>query len=80
MTPNRRKEIEAWWRSPVASILLVVSGLSVVFIEVSRGSHATGLGYSAGLALVGLGITGRLQSWAIQDKKKAETEEEEETI
>jgi len=44
---------------------LVASGLAIIFIEVWRGDQADALGYSAGLALVGLGITGRLQAWAL---------------
>ena len=64
MAPDRR-DVEAWWRSPVASILLVVAGLAIIFVEVRRGPNADALGYSAGLALVGLGITGRLQAWAL---------------
>lgn len=63
MTPDRRT-VEAWWRSPVASILLVVVGLAIVLWEVSQSEHASAVGYSAGLALVGLGITGRVQTWA----------------
>lgn len=63
MSPQR-SEVEAWWRSPVASILLVLAGLAVVFVEVWRGDDADAAGYTAGLALVGLGITGRIQTWA----------------
>jgi hypothetical protein len=71
VSPDRR-EVEAWWRSPIASILLVIAGLIVIFIEVGRGPGADALGYSAGLALVGLGITGRLQAWAIRGERKDE--------
>jgi len=53
-------------------MVLVVAGLIIIFIEVSRDGNADALGYSAGLALVGLGITGRIQSWAArgQDDEK----------
>jgi hypothetical protein len=64
MSPNRRT-LEEWWRAPVASILLVIAGLAVIFIEVWRGDEANAIAYSAGLALVGLGITGRIQHWAV---------------
>ena len=62
-----RTTAEAWWRSPVASILLVLSGLAIVFYEVGQGNDATAYGYSAGVALVGLGVTGRIQSWAVRN-------------
>jgi hypothetical protein len=48
-------------------MILVAAGLLVIFIMVSQGENATALGYSAGLALVGLGVTGRIQSWATKD-------------
>lgn len=59
----------------MASILLVFAGLTIIFIEVWRGEDADALGYSAGLALVGLGITGRLQAWALagDEPKKSDT-------
>jgi hypothetical protein len=71
MSPDR-KEVEAWWRSPVASMLLVAAGLIIIFVMVAQGPDATALGYSAGLALVGLGITGRIQSWAVRGDDKDE--------
>ena len=61
--PSRR-EVDSWWRAPISSILLVFSGLTVIGIMVAQGEHASAVGYSAGLALVGLGITGRIQVWA----------------
>lgn len=66
MSPDRRTNLESWWRAPVASILLVCAGLAIIGVEVARGPRADALGYSAGLALVGLGITGRIQTWAIR--------------
>ena len=75
MTQNGRRTVEAWWRSPGASIVLVAAGLVMLFIEVNRGQSADALGYSAGLALVGLGITGRLQSWAIKGGEEDEKTE-----
>ena len=66
--PPRRTTVEEWWRSPVASILLVAAGLAIIFVEVYRDGNADALGYSAGLALVGLGITGRVQNWVLGDK------------
>jgi len=65
--PPDRRTVEAWWRSPLASIVLVMSGLAVVFWEVGQGESATAYGYSAGVALVGLGVTGRIQSWAVRN-------------
>jgi len=62
-----RQSVEAWWRSPVASILLVLVGIGVVVWEVGQGDDATAYGYSAGIALVGLGVTGRIQSWAVRN-------------
>ena len=70
MAPVERRELEAWWRSPLASIILVVAGLVVIGVEVYRGPDADALGYSAGLALVGLGITGRIQTWAYRSDEK----------
>ena len=61
-----RQSVEAWWRSPVASILLVIVGIGVVVYEVGLGDDATAYGYSAGIALVGLGVTGRIQTWAVK--------------
>lgn len=63
MSPDRGK-VEAWWKSPLVSIVLVIAGVAVIFIEVARGPNADAGGYAAGLALVGLGITGRIQNWA----------------
>jgi len=59
-----RVQADAWWRAPISSILLVVAGLTVIGFMVAQGEHASAVGYSAGLALVGLGITGRIQAWA----------------
>ena len=67
MSPDRRT-LEEWWRAPVASILLVLAGLAIIAVEVWRDGSADAGGYTAGLALVGLGITGRIQSWAAGGK------------
>jgi len=67
-----RTSAAAWWCSPVASILLVVSGLGIVFWEAARGEHATPLILSAGIGLVGLGVTGRIQAWATGSPKSEE--------
>jgi hypothetical protein len=44
---------------------LVLAGIAVIGVEVWRDGNADAGGYAAGLALVGLGITGRLQAWII---------------
>lgn len=69
--PDRRT-VEAWWRAPVASIVLVASGLVILGVEVWRGDKADAGGYTAGLALIGLGITGRITAWAHNGKKQDE--------
>ena len=77
--PDRRS-VEAWWRAPVASIVLVAAGLVIIGVEVWRGENADAGGYTAGLALVGLGVTGRITSWirngtnGINGKKAEEKE------
>ena len=72
-----RTSAAAWWCSPVASILLVVSGIVIVFWEVWLGERAQPLGYSAGIALIGLGVTGRIQSWAFGSRPNGSPPEKE---
>lgn len=77
MAPSRR-EVDAWWRAPAASMLLVAAGLIIVFIEVGRGGDADAAGYSAGLALIGLGVTGRIQAWLLPGRPESDEKPKDE--